>query len=76
MIAQPKPARYGGSDGVKLVLSDNATDLWLECEVTSPPSAAGRTVYVRVPQPQVVDVLKAARDAARPARSMPMGEVR
>jgi hypothetical protein len=36
VIAQPKSARYGGSDGVKLVLSDNATGPWPECEVAGP----------------------------------------
>lgn len=71
MIVQPKPAYFRGPpESIKMLPS--AEDLYIECEVTSPGSWKGRTVYVRIPREQMPAILKTARDSAIRARSKPM----
>lgn len=44
----------------------------IECELYSPPSMKGRTVYVAFQDEDLTDALKVLRDAAIYARSKPM----
>ena len=44
----------------------------LECEIRSPKSSAGRTVYVFFTDKDLTDALKVLRDGAIYARSQPM----
>jgi hypothetical protein len=72
MIVQPKRASLAaGPDTIKLMPSAPG-DLALECVVTGPTSAAGRTVYLHVPADQVPALLKVARWAAVKVRSQPL----
>lgn len=72
MIVVPRTAFLAaGPDTIKVVLSELG-ELVLECEATSPRSAKGRAVYVRVPAEQVPALLKAARSTAIAAGRRPM----
>jgi hypothetical protein len=74
MIAQPRRAFLAaGPETIKIMPSDWPAELVIECEITSPKSMAGRTVYLRVPAEQIPAVLKVARDTAIKARSKPLG---
>lgn len=74
MIVQPKPAYFRADPAtIKVIPGENwPAELFIECEVTSPPSMKGRTVYLRLPQEQIPAVLKAARSTAIKARSAPL----
>jgi hypothetical protein len=74
MIVQPKTAYFRASaDTIKVVPSDWPAELFIECEAISPPSSAGRTVYLKVPAEQIPALLKTARDTAIAARNEPLG---
>jgi hypothetical protein len=67
------------TDDLKLMYG-NADDagrrmfaLGIECEVTHPPSNAGRTVYLLLDDADVVRLLRELRSAAIRARSKAMG---
>jgi hypothetical protein len=47
--------------------------LWIRCVVTTPPSMEGREVLLNVPHDQVPALLRAAREQAADARSVPEG---
>lgn len=76
MFVQPKPAYFRAPPETVLVVPSDTKELVLECEVISPPSAIGRTVYLKVSSEQLPAVLKAARDAAILERSQPMSKER
>lgn len=44
--------------------------LWIECEVTGPPSSSGRTVYLHVEDDLITPMLLEFRDAARRQREL------
>ena len=73
MIAQPKIAhRHAEPETIKAEPGEHwPASLIIECEVTSPKSAAGRTVHVRIPAAQIPAILKAARTTAIALRSQP-----
>lgn len=70
----PAPPPAPQEDMIRNYGSDKDGNMWVECEVTSPPSMAGKTVMLSVPREQVPELLRAARDAAISLRSTPMGE--
>lgn len=72
MIVQPRRAFLAAEPGTIKLLSADSGELFIECEVTSPLSAAGRTAYIRVTAEQVPALLKAARSVAISARRQPM----
>lgn len=49
----------------------SADGVWVQCEVTYPPSAVGRSVDVFVPDDLVTSMLLEFRDRARVLRSQP-----
>ena len=62
MVVQPKPDPYGPPGSIVMYPSgDDAPRLVIECEVTGPPSQAGRTVYVSVPPEQFAGLMNAAK---------------
>ena len=67
MIAVPK--RWFYSDEVKTVPQPGG-GFWIECEITQPPSSAGRNIDVFIDPETVTSLLLAARDEARRARSV------
>lgn len=76
MMAQPKTKYFrAGPDTVAVIPAGGelAGDLFIECELVSPPSMKGRTVDVRIPAGQVPAILKAAREAAIRIRVTPEG---
>ena len=54
---RPKPDIIPSSEGV-----------WVECEVTNPPSRKGKTVHVFFPPDTVTEMLLTFRNAARDMR--------
>lgn len=48
--------------------SSERDEVFIECEITDPPSMAGRTVYLRIPAPQVVAMMTTCKRAAIAAR--------
>ena len=65
-----RPKRHGiGDDGeLKMLYGDF---LVIECEVYSPPSSEGRTVYVFLDDDDVTGLLRECRDAAKRHRTKP-----
>lgn len=61
------PKRWLSSRGPMISRSPDQ-GLWIECEVTSPPSAKGKSVDVYFPPDLVTPTLLAFRDAAREMR--------
>ena len=70
MNVRPKrhPAYGDGDDYLKMLYGDM---LVIECEVYSPPSSEGRTVYVFLDDDDVTMLLQECRDAARRHRTDP-----
>lgn len=73
MIAEPRGRRplSERDDKIELLPADDGS-MVMDCEVVSPPSAAGRHVYVRVPPGKVDDVMRAARRAGIRLRDTPL----
>jgi hypothetical protein len=71
MMVQPRCGLTPEDVKVLPGAGDLASDLFIECEAVSPPSARGREVVVWIPASQVVSLLKSAREAAAHARSTP-----
>lgn len=78
MIVTPKEPFAPGApnnhdpDGITLVPGPDGEGFMIECEILTPQSQVGRTVYVFIKPSQVIATMKAARWAAERARSTPM----
>ena len=64
MNAQPKRQW----DGTIATIPAPDHHMVIECKITYPPSAEGRTVYLHIPAEDVTDMLLALRDQAREMR--------
>jgi len=59
------PKRWLHDDALRLIPCDVRTQgVMVECEVTTPASAKGRTVYLHVPPDMIADLLLALRAEA------------
>lgn len=65
-----KPKRHYGGDIAAISIGDG--QLWIECELTEPPSQKGRSVDVYFDPDDVTKLVVAARSAAIAARSKPI----
>ncbi len=65
MRAEPKRHQHIGLNAV--ITEDGG--LWIECEVTAPPSRLGQIVEVDMKPDVVIEVMQRAREAAMIARS-------
>lgn len=65
-----KPKRWWGEERLRTVPATGA--FVLECEVISPPSSRGKTVYLILDTEETTLLLKDLRDQAIADRSVPM----
>jgi hypothetical protein len=78
MIVTPKHPFVPGApnnhdpDGITLIPGPDGEGMMIECEIVTPPSRIGGTVYVYVKPSQVIATMKAARRAAERARMEPL----
>lgn len=74
MNAVPKRYEFSPGRPVKFILGVEPGSFWIECEVTAPPGAVGRSVDVYLDPDAVLQTLKEARRAAIRARKKTMTE--